>query len=75
MHSWDWTLAEIRYPQYMICHKLQGFKICSGQGLAYQRLRHCAQSGIQVLSLQAYLLEINLQSILRYALFVAETYK
>jgi hypothetical protein len=27
MHSWDWTLAEIRYRLFMICHELQAFKI------------------------------------------------
>jgi hypothetical protein len=23
MHSWDWTLEEIRYRLFMICHELQ----------------------------------------------------
>jgi len=27
MHSWDWTLAEIRYRLFMICHDLQALKI------------------------------------------------
>ena len=26
MHSWEWTLAEIRYRLFMICHELQAFK-------------------------------------------------
>jgi len=27
MHSWDWTLAEIRYRLFLICHEIQAFKI------------------------------------------------
>jgi len=34
MHSWDWTLAEIRYCLFMICHELHAFKICGGRELA-----------------------------------------
>jgi len=33
-HTWDWTLAEIRYRLLMICHKLQAFKIFGGWELA-----------------------------------------
>jgi len=38
MHSWDWTLAEIRYRLFMICDELQAFKICGGRELAGHRL-------------------------------------
>jgi len=51
MHSGDWTLAEIRYCLFMICHKLQAFKICSGRELACHRLSSWAGTGIQILSL------------------------
>ena len=34
MHSWDWTLAEISYRVFMICHALQVVKIRGGQGIA-----------------------------------------
>jgi len=27
MHSWVWTLAEIRYRLFMICHELQASKL------------------------------------------------
>jgi len=40
MHSWDWTLAKIRYRVFMICHALQVVKICGGQGIASHRLSH-----------------------------------
>jgi hypothetical protein len=36
MHSWDWTLAEIRYCLFMICHGPQKFKKCGGRELASQ---------------------------------------
>ena len=38
MRSWYWTLAEIRYQMFMICHELQAFKTCGGQELAGHRL-------------------------------------
>ena len=34
MHSWDWTLVEIRYRQFMIGHERQAFKIHGGRELA-----------------------------------------
>jgi len=34
MHTWDWTLAEIRYHLVMICHKLQAHKILGRWELA-----------------------------------------
>jgi hypothetical protein len=59
MHSWDWTLAEIRYPLFMICHELQAFKIRGGQELAGHRLSRRAETAIQILSLRALLMEIG----------------
>jgi len=59
MHSWDWTLAEIRYPQFMICHKLQAFKVGGGRELAGHRLSRRAETAIQILSLRALLIEIG----------------
>jgi len=40
MHTWDWTLAEIRYHLLMICHELQAFKICGGPQLASHWVSH-----------------------------------
>jgi hypothetical protein len=60
MHSWDWTLAKIRYCLVMICHELQALMICSGWELASYQLRCWAGSGIQILSLRALLMEIGL---------------
>jgi hypothetical protein len=34
MHTWDWTLVEMRYCLFMICHELQAFKIRSVRELA-----------------------------------------
>jgi len=34
MHSWDWTVADISFRLFMICHELQVFKICGGRELA-----------------------------------------
>jgi len=59
MHSWDWTLAEIRYRLFMICHELQAFKICGGRELAGHQLSRRAETAIQILSLQALLMEIG----------------
>jgi len=59
MNSCDWTLAEIRYRLFIICHNLQAFKICGGRELAGHRLSRCIETGIQILSLQALLMEIG----------------
>ena len=59
MHTWDWTLAEIRYRLFMICDELQAFMICSGQELAGHRLSLLAETGIQILSLRALLMKID----------------
>jgi hypothetical protein len=59
MHSWDWTLAEIRYPLFMICHELQALKIRGGWELAGHRLSRQAETAIQILSLRALLMEIG----------------
>jgi hypothetical protein len=59
MHSWDWTLAEIRYCLFMICHELQVLKICGGREPASHRFSHWAETGIQILSRWALLMEIG----------------
>jgi len=59
MHSWDRTSAEIRYRLHMIWHELQAYKICGGREHASHRLSHCAESGIQILSHWALLMEIG----------------
>jgi len=58
MHSWDWTLAEIRYCLFMICQELQALKICGGWELAGNRFSCRAETGIQILSPRALLMEI-----------------
>jgi len=40
MHTCDWMLVEIRYRMFKMCHKLQAFKIRSGQELAGHRSSH-----------------------------------
>jgi len=60
MHSLDWMLVEMRYCLFMICHKIQAFKICDGRELAGHRLSHLAETGIQNLSLRALLMEMRL---------------
>jgi hypothetical protein len=32
IHSWDWTLAEIRYLLFVISHELQVFNLQSAKG-------------------------------------------
>jgi len=59
MHSWDRTLAEIRYPLFMMCHKLQAFKIRGGRELAGLQLSRRAETAIQILSLRALMMEIG----------------
>jgi len=59
MHSWDWTLVEIRYCMFIICDKLQAFKICGERKLAGHWLSHRAETGIQILSLRGLLMEIS----------------
>ena len=59
MHTKDGMLAEIIYRRFMICHKLQGLKICGRRELASHQLSRCAETTIQILSLRALLMEIG----------------
>jgi hypothetical protein len=38
MHFWDWTLAENRYCQFMMCYELRVSKIRTGREVAAHRL-------------------------------------
>ena len=51
MHTWDRTLAEIRYRLFMICYELQALNICGGRELAGHRWSCRAETGIQIVSL------------------------
>jgi len=59
MPSWDWMLAEIRYCMFLICHELQALKICGGRELASHQLSRWAETGIQIQSRRALLMEIG----------------
>ena len=59
MHSWDWTLAEIRYRLFIIYHELHTFRIWGWKELAGQRLRCWAEISIKILCLRALLMKIG----------------
>jgi len=62
--SAEGALAEIRYRLFMICHKLQAFKICGARELAGHRLSRWAETAIRILSLRAVLMEIGSHNLL-----------
>jgi len=59
MHTWDWMLAHLRYCLFMICHNLQVFKRGGGWEIASHRSSRWAETGIQIPSLRALLMEIG----------------
>jgi hypothetical protein len=59
MYTWDVTLAEIRYPLVMISHELQEFKLGAGLEVACHQWSPSAETGIQILSLRALVMEIG----------------
>jgi hypothetical protein len=59
MYTWHYTLAEIRYCLFMMCHDLQPSMILSGRELAHHQLSHWAETRILILSLWALLIEIR----------------